>query len=518
MLAEYLLKGFFCHRSLAYCPYFSQQYTEQLWAIRLYLTTDSCNPNEALVVKTLLPLLSSHFENQDTVLLVKWNPIHIQAACTLKETKSQFMVLHSVGDAKKLQQLLPTMTEKEIWMQQKCLGKHTHLSSNFCKHICEDKKELFYVAPSKIPNGGLGLFSYRHFHRGDKLLTFKGRRWKDVDKFQQQASACAIEYAMTGETFDNQRIVFDPTQNNQFDVDIAKKTDNFAPFINEPMQSCHANAETVSVSNPELPLRVDIYACCHIAPHDEITMMYLRDPEKSYLPGQPCVEPLALELAKPKRKAMKSTLICLGMHPQNNLDAFRLMHLYNEHLYDQIITCDNEPSQTFAFCTHTKVMTAAQLRSLLQSHTNVTLYVDHAKLCFKNCMDMFGPFLLDSCWHLAQSILLPFHPTISSLLTRQTRFCFEVSEPMDNHPLLHYTHYYGWNQLDVTKPYLVLTPTSKHKPFLDTFDSFRIIQSHDLTDEETIAWLQKYNTNNKQIFTVPPWKPLTKQFVDGGTR
>lgn len=198
-------------------------------------------------------------------------------------------------------------------------------------NICWDCDEKFYVAPSTCASAGLGLFAKVHFSRGEIMTQFHGKTCLQ-EEFEKNGERNDIqaEYSLSGQRFDGKVVVFDPTVCGKWNLCIAKKTRNCAPFINEPPPHMLCNAESVSVSNKDIEQRLDIVATKNISPHEEIFMLYNRTGHQQQYPvGLCCPNPKnycekSTSSSSSLTKIKKGVVLCIGMTPMHNLDHLRL--------------------------------------------------------------------------------------------------------------------------------------------------------------------------------------------------
>jgi hypothetical protein len=123
------------------------------------------------------------------------------------------------------------------------------------------------VKPSNIPGAGLGLFSLvREIEAGDVVCEFKGRYSKEGSKEHNN-------YEIVARFPDKSTWTVDPTHGSgNFDIQTAIRTNNFAPFANEPPPDKVANV--ISVAHISKRYEVRLVATQKISCFEEIYLMY----------------------------------------------------------------------------------------------------------------------------------------------------------------------------------------------------------------------------------------------------
>ncbi len=451
-----LLKGFHCHLSRSFAPKFSYQYETDKWIIRLLFLTSSSNPNEKCVLEFLRPFIDRKFINKDIVF-------HARI------TSDTFDVFEA-----------EEFDETKLYFQGQEDGHFNKLPE---RGSPVGENELFYVTESLISNAGFGLFSKKVFHRGETLLEFKGTKFTSKDfrtKYPHSKNCKHHEYSLSAESFDRQKFVFDPLGTNDFfDIHDAIKCGNFGPFINEPQEGCIANCETVSTSNVDIMLRVDVVATRTILPNDEILMLYNRKPEKdAYVPGVACPSPLEMKAATTKRT--KATLFCPNMLYDRNEDYFRLFMWEQE--YEQVVAGDQH----------------------LPPRKNCVVFTDSNNYVVD----------LTSC----AKMVVPFRVHGNDINDIYKRFLFtKDSQNLTINKCDKFFHdSYESRQLDPISPYVAITANTKtcFTRFRDVWTSEDIVRNTSIDDDATVEWLQNYG-NAGNTHHVPESKPKTKIYISG---
>jgi SET domain len=396
-------------------------------------------------------------------------------------------------------------------------------------HVLESKKNQteikqhwesddFYVAESRCPNGGLGLFSKKQIVRGEILFEFKGKAYPLSD-FELLEDNKRLEYAITAESHNGEKWVFDPTCDSRFDVTIAQKTENWAPFINEPPLGMIANVESVAVSSPVVQLHLDIVATRTIEPEDEIYMVYHRD-KSQYDIGADCPHPPSVTYKRKTSEAKKGTMICIGMTPSDNLHHTRVVSLLEQGW--KVVTLSNryvantDSSQwhNLQGCNHVYMEDQDMFVSVLKRE------VKKAKGEVRVLFDYVSPFhneklfqthlledLIDKCG--AKCVILPvfFNETFqwTEWLTRYPQKCSFTLADRSNCQIPFQSTYFCQNtnhfaNLCSPWPFCVVTKSERlQKPLLFTYSAEDIITNMNIGDVETVQWLAKYSSGEKNL-------------------
>jgi hypothetical protein len=499
-----LLTGEMCHTSRAYAPICSHfDENANLWCIRMQLTTSLLNPNENLVVNYILNILGQACKGNEMVLIVKIKDekkISIRAFATVFSAAND-IYLHSISNKQLLMDCVCKCFSPNqiIYVEniaiQRCeffLERDTHVNcatelSSPSRRRGSDRSPSFYISKSQIPSAGYGLFSLQHFHRGDRLLSFKGKQWNEEEFYKHYSSDhVAYEYSLTAQTYDNQNIVFDPTEHNCFTIPIAQAAQNFAPFINEPQPNTTCNTETVSISSKKCPLRVDVVATRHIKPHDEITMLYLRETNK-YTFGTATLPPLEYVPLAAVKKQKNTVIICLNMHPEDNHCYFRIMYLLQMYL-DVICLSRNE--KPTSVCTLLP-LTFSNLEDIITKIGNRGAQIDilvedciewFQKVSQNNIHEIYIPMLnedIDDCLYMLKGYRIEFIVGNDLLFLPST-----------------------------STRYILLKPEKNPIPFCLVYTEQEVIQDRMLSDQDTLEWLTKYG-QTKTFINVPLSKPKT---------
>ncbi len=483
MLVHGLLQGFFCHTQKGYCPQFVQKYTDSLWIVRLLLKEKTHNPNELLVCEFLKSQLNNHIYSNEDCLMILNNQCKIIAICTLHTICEINIYVFNIINLKVLLPILNTIFDEfNVHIKYELLcKKQNDLFAKKINEVNASEEHKFYVKKSNIENAGYGLYSYQHFHLGDKLLTFKGVKYK-IEDFK--GSKCAIEYSMTGETYNGVQIVFDPTIDNIFNTHIAIKTDNFAPFINEPCENNISNAETVSISSIKIPLKVDVFATRHIAPHDEITMLYLRDPEKDYIPGKACPQ-LLDTVNNNNNKNNKVNVLRICTKTTMNIDHFQLLHWSNTmHIITEFKSEWQDNESDF------------NLIKLIQKYNKIYYIHVYCDSIPSNLNVLFQ--------NKVQYIISSYYPH-QDLSHIPYQVSFYENDILNN---------YEMKRLDSFMPFIKITNVKTKTTFLDTYNEQRIFDDLHISDEHTLQWFQKYAAKKIKIkISTHVKKPLTLQYI-----
>ncbi len=484
LLALCLLKGFHCHCSQSFAPKISFRYEQDKWIIQLLFLESSLNPNELIVLKYLKSKIDKKFMGKDIILIL-----------------NQDIIINVVLYTEDCYQKYLNATQY--------IEFNKYLENNHHYHIVSQKQvvfenERFYIAESTIPNAGFGLFASVEMHRNDFLLTFKGLK-TNLEQFCKQYPTSCIhhEYAVTAETYDRKKYVFDPIdETNQFILANAVKEENFGPIINEPPENSYSNCESVSVSSSKVPLRVDLIATRYIAPHDEIFMLYNREPDKNYRIGETTPSPIELKFKTNHKKT--NNLLCFGMNWFDNKDWFRLVHWHNNSPYSVFTVSDIPPPiefQSFHFLPN-------DVKIKKNTLMFVNGWIDVMKLS-----KYFNQGL--------EYAILPFfrhHEKTQSLI--YTEFLLKNTQLKFNIDFLTSNEFtfdsYESREFDNTYPLLRFTvkKSNLYTRFRDLWDEERVIKDLSLSDIQTVKWLKMYKRENLSLkkIPIPESKPLTLQY------
>ncbi len=487
LLALCMLKGFFCHLSQSYAPKISFRYEQDKWIIQLLFLQTSLNPNELIVLSYLKKHIDHYFINKDIIILLENDKIIKVVEFSKVLEFSNYETLLNNNQINKLNDYLKNNCHYEIQSKEKI-------------NISEDGK--FYVSQSTIPNAGLGLFSSIEFHRGEYLLTFKGKKIpfnEFCNKYPQSSSCIHNEYSLTAETYDRKKYVFDPI--NEYDHFILSN-ENFGPLINEPLTI--ANCESVGVSSSNVPLRVDLIATRFIGKNDEIFMLYNREPDKNYIPGSDVPKPIELKFKTNHKKTFK--LLCFDMNWYNNNDWFRLVYWHNNSIYS-VFTVGITPApiefQSFHFY--------PQDQNLITKNT-IILYDFNSIVDVKKLNEYFTNGL--------EFAIIPFdrHPKkdlskIYKYFLMENNYKFTIKEAREEKDNFLFDCY-EFRNLDNTYPFLKITKNNFYTRFCDVWDEQRIINDMSLSDSKTIKWLQNYKRDlfSLKKLSVPQSKPMTLKY------
>ncbi len=498
LLAISLLKGFQCHCSQSFCPEISFRYEQNKWIIRLLYNDNSKNPNELVVLKFLGQYIDKKFLQKDIIFAMDFDePINLIA-------------IYEYQNEEDIQKII----KKDNIKFQEYLQNNKHQTVVEIRDqllVSEDQK--FYISQSTIPNAGYGLFSLVEFHRGDFLMNFKGTKilFHDFCMKYKDKNCIHYEYAVTAETYDRKKYVFDPIIEDCFDLSLCSLNQNFGPIINEPSPKEVSNCESVSISSNSTMLRVDLIATRFIAKGDEIFMLYNRSSE--YEIGT--ITPLPLEL-KFKKNNSKINLLCFDMNWYDNLDWFRLIYWYNEKnfsIYTFGSNC-NCPTEFELF--HLK--TETELKQKISNKENI-IFIDYAHNNFFN-VD-FNLLLSEFFLLNLQYIILPFphHDPLNyvyeKLLLDNKNYKCTIEFFENTKDFLF--DCYGARKLDNTYPLIKITQKKKQlfTRFRDVWNEERIINDNSISDIKTLQWLKDYGTNinNKLISLNLSNKPLTLSYI-----
>ncbi len=370
--------------------------------------------------------------------------------------------------------------------------------------------QKIYVKVSNVVGGGLGIFAAQNLPRGTTIMHFAGKKTTLDDFTKNNPENCiASEYAMTGEYFDGQKFVFDPTENNIFDLKVAKRTSNFAPFINEPPFGMLVNAESVSVSSPTKELTLDIVASRYIKTHEEIYMSYNRAPSKLYRCGfSKCIPSPSSQL---KITTPFSGLIyfCIGMTPTHNLDFSRISTLRKQ---GHRVTCFSFIDiGTSDLCKH--VFLKNNKSVLDQICAEFKLQRGNGRVCL--FMDYIHHIKIDVDWE--KMIEMGFNRIILPVQQRSHAWSLKktISVSQDNGDILPWSKSTCpyWKLLDSTFPlHIVVAKTSKIPTFTNTFSAQRVIEDWNITDEQTLNWIKDYGQKTTK-YKIPFFKTQTLNYL-----
>ncbi len=398
--------------------------------------------------------------------------------------------------------------------------------------VCDNK---FFIAVSNVPNAGLGLFANTEYPRGAVLLPFGGKS-QDFLEFEKLNcnKDCANEYSIAAETYDGQKKVIDPTVNGIFNFQVAIKTNNFAPFINEPAEGCFANAESVSVSSESRPLELQIVATRYIQPGEEIYMLYNRACETGYKCGMSCPAPqTSLQVEKGCVQGTKraGVYICVGMHVLHNDDHCRIA-LLKQNSHRIITLSDFVPVETeedyegrhvrHKYVENDETKMQQKVSSEIKQHRDqkVIVYVDfaHDSHPFTHFMSV-QRLLSDYCtkWleHGATQIVLPYTQNVKVALTLFPIFaeCQLINLDRAKREFA-WVLEGGFSQqaaLDSCYPLLVMQKWAFSQSFQDTWNTSRIVADLNTSDAITYQWLQNYSNKQPCKSIIPFVKQQTRQ-------
>ncbi len=471
LLAISLLKGFHCHSSRSFSPELAFRYEQDKWIIRLLFLASSENPNEQCVLQFLKRMIHKQFIDKDIIFKAK------------------------IGDDDFAIISVEEFDATKIYLDPKNqTDYHSHNSIVEKRDVVYDSDD-FYIAKSSILNAGFGLFSKKIFHRGDTLLPFKGKQlaYKFFCGLYPQDKNCKHhEYSVCAESFNRQKFVFDPLGDEKdFNIQIAIRDQNFAPFINEPNENEMANCETVSVSSSTIALRVDIVASRTIVPNDEILMLYNRKPD-GYIPGIACPPALEMKMVTQRKNNVSSRqLICPTMSWQNNNDYFRLAFWENYYVVfakedvNEITKKKKSATMITVFLDNDETI---NLDGLDDDSSKKTIIVPHGK---KSIYDFF--FL--------QKTKLSVNVNIQKC--KRNEFFFDS---------------YASRKLDFVYPYVEITKNKKtcFTRFRDVWTEEDIITDTSISDEDTVKWLKMYATQKLTHLKkkIPLNKVQTAKFIN----
>jgi hypothetical protein len=169
-------------------------------------------------------------------------------------------------------------------------------------------KDGLYIAPSRIPNAGYGLFSLYHIDPGMHICNFDGKRlspteFQDIPEMKRlvlEAYVFESSFVISKqhEKSHENTIVFviDPTNEaNEFTLNDMIKFPNPGPWINEPAVGSVSNVFMQAFTYFDLP-QIDkhrytllLISARTIYAHDEIYLHYEGNYcRKHYSPGEKC--------------------------------------------------------------------------------------------------------------------------------------------------------------------------------------------------------------------------------------
>ncbi len=377
-----------------------------------------------------------------------------------------------------------------------------------------------FVGKSNIVHGGLGLFASKPIPRGATIAQFTGKKYTLADFTRlNPENSIACEYSITGETHDGKQFVFDPTENEAFNIKIARRTSNYAPFINEPPEGVLANAESVSVSSETRELRLDIIATRHIKEQEEIYMCYNRVPSKLYKIG--FAQCLALNASVVEPSAFSGwTWFCMGMTPTHNLDHHRVKAL--RKLGHKVVTFSRFGATTSSvvddydmtnLCKH--ILLPAEMSEVenillaeLAKHGRVCLYVDyihHGHSLLRSSL----PRLIQAGF---TKIILPSFVKERLALNKKDH----LSLLRDNGDILPWPKkscIYWSSLLNTQYPLIIIIKKDAKIPLVrQVFSAQQIAEDVHMSDEDTVRWLDRYSNcaEKLNINTIPFFKQETK--------
>ena len=502
-----LLKGFYCHSSRSFAPRWSFQFELNQWIIRLFFIETSLNPNEDVLMQFLKTKLNHQFINKDIVFTAYINTDNTDHHPIIEVSNvEEFEFLKA---NKKIVESL----HFQAYFKNNCHFLVNEIYNN--EPIVFSNDGNVYVAKSLIANAGLGLFANKNFHRNDTLLTFKGKKIKFNEfckKYPESLVCKHHEYALTAETFDGIKYVFDPIENETFDLYTnAIKNQNFGPLINEPSEFQISNCETVSYHNQNIPLRVDIVVTRFIAKNEEILLLYNRDAE-FYKPGSAPQPPLLLPSSILSSQKQPIKLYCFNMNWNNNSDYYRLAQwqLQFESVFVISLGDNEKPDNNFTLKTMEDVVVnlhKTKRKNILFANNTINTNIwDIFQLGFDELILSFHTHSIYNFFYLNETFPNQLGFELKLLKKNNEHFMHDSSET---------------SNLDSLFPFIRYQPSAKRQTFFlrfrDVWTEKRIIEDESVSDEKTVEWLSFYRSKNKidddKNVKIPSFKIKTQEFL-----